>query len=284
MRLITFQSETGGQVGKIEGENVIPLPDASLLALIERGPSGWDAARAVTAAPRRLADLTLLAPIPAPRRNIFCIGMNYAAHAAESLIAKGQPVKLPEIPVFFTKATTTVNAPYGGIPFDASVSDKVDWEVELGVVIGQPGKNIKAANAFDYVFGYTVLNDVSARDLQNSHGGQFFKGKSLDGACPMGPWIVTKDEVPNPHTLRLTCKVNGELKQDSNTSDFIFNIPAVIEWLSKGLTLLPGDVIATGTPSGVGFARTPPEFLKPGDVVECEVEGIGTIRNQVMAI
>jgi 2-keto-4-pentenoate hydratase/2-oxohepta-3-ene-1,7-dioic acid hydratase in catechol pathway len=210
--------------------------------------------------------------------------MNYAAHAAESLQAKGLPVTLPTVPVFFTKATTAVTGPFADIPFDASVSTEIDWEVELGVVIGKAGKNIPRDKAFEHVFGYTVINDVSARDIQNSHGGQFFKGKSLDGACPMGPWIVTRDEVPNPHALPLRCRVNGVVKQDSNTSDFIFNIPALIEWLSKGMTLLPGDVIATGTPSGVGFARTPPEFLKPGDVVECEVEGIGTIRNRVAAV
>jgi 2-keto-4-pentenoate hydratase/2-oxohepta-3-ene-1,7-dioic acid hydratase in catechol pathway len=283
MRLITYQSVNGLQVGKVEGESVIALPGGDLLSLIERGPEGLTQARAVTGTSNNLAALTLCAPIPNPRRNIFCVGHNYAAHVAESLRAKGQPVKMPEIPVFFTKATTTVNAPYGDIPFDASVSTKIDWEAELGLVIGQPGKNIKRENALEHVFGYTVVNDISARDLQNSHGGQFFKGKSLDGACPMGPWIVTKDEVPNPHALRVTCKVNGELKQDSTTADFIFDIYALIEWLSKGLTLLPGDVIATGTPSGVGFARTPPEFLKPGDVVESAVEGIGMIRNRVVA-
>jgi 2-keto-4-pentenoate hydratase/2-oxohepta-3-ene-1,7-dioic acid hydratase in catechol pathway len=186
--------------------------------------------------------------------------------------------------VFFTKATTAVAGPHADIPFDANVSTQMDWEVELGVVIGKAGKNIPRDRAFEHVFGYTVINDVSARDIQNSHGGQFFKGKSLDGACPMGPWIVTRDEIPDPHALPLRCRVNGVVKQESNTSDFIFDIPALIEWLSKGMTLLPGDVIATGTPSGVGFARTPPEFLKPGDVVECEVEGIGTIRNRVVAV
>jgi len=153
--------------------------------------------------------------------------------------------------------------------------------VELAVVIGRRGKNISAAEALDYVFGYTVINDVSARDLQTAYGGQFFKGKSLDGSCPMGPWIVTADEIPDPHALTLSCRVNGVTKQESTTADMIFNIPTAIEFLSRGMTLEPGDVIATGTPSGVGFARTPPEFLKPGDVVECEVEGIGVIRNTI---
>jgi 2-keto-4-pentenoate hydratase/2-oxohepta-3-ene-1,7-dioic acid hydratase in catechol pathway len=230
-----------------------------------------------------LNSLTLLAPMANPRRNIFCVGMNYAEHAAEGLRARGLPVKLPEIPVFFTKATTSVNTPFGDIPIDAQVSEQMDWEVELGLVIGKGGKNIKRSEALEHVFGYTVINDISARDVQNAHGGQFFKGKSLDGSCPMGPWIVTRDEIPDPHVLPLRCRVNGVIKQESNTSDFIFNIPILIEWLSKGMTLLPGDILSTGTPSGVGFARTPPEFLKPGDVVECEIDGIGTIRNRVVA-
>jgi 2-keto-4-pentenoate hydratase/2-oxohepta-3-ene-1,7-dioic acid hydratase in catechol pathway len=159
----------------------------------------------------------------------------------------------------------------------------MDWEVELAIIIGRRGKSIARAQAPNYVFGYTVVNDVSARDIQNAHGGQFFKGKSLDGACPMGPWIVTRDEVPDPHALAIRCRVNGVVKQDSSTAELIFDVPAIVEWLSRGMTLLPGDIVATGTPSGVGFARTPPEFLKPGDVVECEIEGIGTIRNTVVA-
>jgi len=263
---------------------MIPIPGLDMITLIEESEVRIERLRGTTGYILPLASLTLLAPIPNPRRNIFCVGMNYAAHAAESLRAKGLPVKLPDVPVFFTKATTTVTGPFADIPFDASVSTEIDWEVELGVIIGKTGKNIRRARAMDYVFGYTVLNDVSARDIQNSHGGQFFKGKSLDGACPMGPWIVMRDEIPNPHTLPLRCRVNGVVKQESNTSDFIFDIPALIEWFSKGMTLLPGDMIATGTPSGVGFARTPPEFLKPGDVVESEVVGIGMIRNKVVAV
>jgi 2-keto-4-pentenoate hydratase/2-oxohepta-3-ene-1,7-dioic acid hydratase in catechol pathway len=169
------------------------------------------------------------------------------------------------------------------VPLDAVATNQLDYEAELGVIIGKPGKNIPAAHAMDYVFGYTVVNDFSARDAQNGHGGQFFKGKSLDGTCPYGPWIVTQDEIANPHQLRVLCRVNGAVKQDASTADFIFDLPALIEWLSKGLTLLPGDLIATGTPSGVGFARTPPEFLQPGDVVETEIEGIGLIRNRIVA-
>ena len=291
MRLITYQSDSGPRLGVVRGRrspsgdnDVFPVPDLDMLTLIESGEAGLARARAASGLSVPLASVTLLAPIPAPRRNVLCLGLNYAAHAAESQRAKGQPVKLPEVPLFFTKATTAVNGPFADIPFDASVSEQIDWEVELAVVIGKQGKNIARANAMEYVFGYTVINDVSARDVQNAHGGQFFKGKSLDGACPMGPWIVTRDEVPDPHALPLRCRVNGVTKQDSTTADFIFDIPAMIDWLSRGMTLLPGDVISTGTPSGVGFARTPPEFLKPGDVVECEVEGIGMIRNRVVGV
>ena len=186
--------------------------------------------------------------------------------------------------MFFTKATLTVNGPYGDIPVDSAVSAQVDWEVELAFVIGRTTKNVMAGEAMDYVFGYTVVNDVSARDIQYAHGGQFFKGKSLDGSLPMGPWIVTRDEVPDPHALDIRCRVNGVTKQDSNTSEFIFKIPQLIGWLSRGMTLLPGDIVATGTPVGIGSARTPPEFLKPGDIVECEVEGVGLIRNRVVAV
>jgi len=289
MRFITYQSESGSSLGQVQrtwlgvlaGERVRPLPGMDMLGLVRQGEAGLALARDVTTTALPLSSLSLLAPIPVPPRNIMCLGMNYAAHAAESLMAKNLPVKMPEIPVFFTKATTAVNSPYGDIPYDPRVTTQLDWEVELAVVIGVQGVNIPRQRAFEHVFGYTVVNDISARDLQSGHQ-QFFKGKSLDGACPMGPAIVTKDEIPDPHHLALRCWVNGELKQESSTSDLIFDIPAIIEWLSHGMTLLPGDIISTGTPSGVGFARTPPEFLQPGDVVECEVEGIGRLRNRVV--
>jgi 2-keto-4-pentenoate hydratase/2-oxohepta-3-ene-1,7-dioic acid hydratase in catechol pathway len=187
------------------------------------------------------------------------------------------------VPIIFNKATTAVIGPYDDIPFDAAVSERIDWEVELGVIIGKRGKNIAVAAAMSFVFGYTIINDVSARDLQRQHR-QFFKGKSLDGSCPTGPWIVTADSLSDPHVLRLTCRINDITKQDGNTSQMIFNIPATIEYLSRGMTLLPGDIIATGTPAGVGDARTPPEYLKPGDIVESEIEGIGVLRNGVTAV
>ena len=229
-----------------------------------------------------LADVTLHTPL-LPRRNVMCLGRNYAEHARESLTAIGEAFSLPEVPVIFNKATTAVSGPTAPIPFDPNVSEKIDWEVELGVIIGKEGKNIPVEQAMDYVFGYTVLNDITARDLQRQ-GKQFFKGKSLDGSCPMGPWIVTADAVPEPHNLNIRCLVNGVEKQASNTRHMIFDIPATIAYLSRGMTLLPGDIIATGTPEGVGFARTPPEFLQPGDVVTSIVEGIGELRNVVTAV
>ena len=284
MRFVTYQADAGARLGIVQGESVLPLPGIDMLGLIEAGPAGLDQVWTARGQPLKLADLTLLAPIPNPRRNLMCVGHNYLAHAKESAAMHGQPFKAPERPLFFTKATLTVNGPYGDIPFDDNVSVKIDWEVELAFIIGRAGKNIPSDEAMDYVFGYTVINDVSARDIQDAHGGQFFKGKSLDGSAPMGPWIITRDEVPNPNALQLSCRVNGVTKQDSNTADLIFKIPDLIEWLSRGMTLVPGDIVATGTPSGIGSARTPPEFLKPGDVVESEVVGVGAIRNRVVAV
>ena len=189
---------------------------------------------------------------------------------------------LPKHPVFFSKAATAVIGPFDPIPLDARVTTKLDWEVELAVVIGRRGKNIAEADAMDHVFGYTVVNDVSARDLQRRHGGQWLKGKSLDGTCPMGPCLVTRDELDGGN-LRVTARVNGVTKQDSRTTHMYFSLPRLIAELSLGMTLEPGDVLSTGTPQGVGFARTPPEFLAPGDVLETEVEGIGCLRNPVVA-
>jgi len=286
MRFLSYQTDSGPRLGVAQGDRVYPLPGHDMLGLIEAGPAGLDAARAVVAAGGQtlaLGSLSLLAPIPLPRRNIFCVGLNYLAHGRESAEAKGQTFTPPDRPLFFTKATLAINHHGGAIEIDDKVSPQVDWEVELGVVLGKRGKNIQPGDAMAHVFGYTVINDVSARDVQSAHGGQFFKGKSLDGLCPMGPVIVTADEIADPHKLRVQTRVNGVTKQDSNTADLIFPLPALIDWLSRGLTLLPGDVIATGTPAGVGFARTPPEFLRPGDVVECEVEGIGILRNPVVA-
>lgn len=230
-----------------------------------------------------LATVHLAAPIPLPRKNILCLGRNYHEHAVESYRARGQQRPQEDAPVFFTKATTTINDPYGPIVIDPAVSEQIDWEAELAVIIGKAGKNISEAQALDHVFGYSVLNDVTARDIQQRFK-QFFKGKSLDGYCPLGPWIVTADEVPDPQKLTLRLRVNGVLKQQASTADMIYPVRTIIALLSQGMTLEPGDIIATGTPSGVGYARTPPEYLKAGDVVETDIAGIGLIRNAVVAI
>ena len=228
-----------------------------------------------------LSDIQLAAPIPRPRKNLMCLGWNYADHAKETALIRGQDTKPPEYPVIFTKAPTTVNSPYGNIIIDSQVSVEIDWEAELAVIIGNGGKNISEEDAMSHVFGYSVLNDVTARDLQSRHK-QFFKGKSIDGYCPMGPWIVTADEIEDPQQLEVRLRVNGITKQEGNTSMMVFPIRTIIAILSQGMTLEPGDIIATGTPSGVGFTRNPPEFLKAGDVMETEIEGIGILRNVVV--
>ena len=229
-------------------------------------------------------DTPVLAPIPAPRKNIFCVGRNYAEHIAEGERAQNVKIGVTEHPVFFTKPPTAIVAPEGDVLMFPSVSEAVDYEVELAVVIGKPGRNIARADAYDHVFGYTILNDITARDLQRRHGGQYFKGKGLDGSCPLGPWIVTADEIADPHDLSIRLSVNGAQRQNGRTADMIFDIPTLIASLSEGLTLEPGDIIATGTPSGVGYAMDPPCFLKPGDRVVCEISGIGTLRNTVRAV
>lgn len=301
MRYLTFSSarDADPRLGVVHGDGVVdvrslsavsgaPRLPASLLELIVHGPAAW----------RRLAEFLQAelpsgqmyhrdeirwhAPIPRPAKNVFCVGRNYLTHIEEGARARGQEVKLPEAPVFFTKAPTSVIGPHDDIPWDRSVTQQVDWEAELGVILGVGGRNISRSAALDHVFGYTVINDVSARDLQKSHF-QFFKGKSLDGFCPIGPLVVTADEFGDPQATPIALRVNGVEKQRGNTRDMIFPVDALIASLSHGLTLEPGDILATGTPEGVGFARTPPEFLQDGDVMETEIESIGTMRNRIAA-
>ena len=310
MKLVSFSTRTIPQVrvGLVQGQEVVDvemaaralemMPREYMFDLLSHQPESMQMLRAILAkadgrpfsevrtfanigAVHELSSVELAAPIPHPRKNIMCLGRNYDEHAVESYNAHGQARPQGDAPVIFTKATTTINAPYGKIVIDPAISDKIDWEAELAVIIGKKGKNIAEEDALSYVFGYTVLNDVTARDVQDKFK-QFFKGKSLDGYCPMGPWIVTADEIPDPQKLTLRLRVNGVLKQEGNTSTMIYPIKTIISILSRGMTLEPGDIIATGTPSGVGFARKPPEFLKAGDVMETEIEGIGLIRNEVI--
>jgi 2-keto-4-pentenoate hydratase/2-oxohepta-3-ene-1,7-dioic acid hydratase in catechol pathway len=221
------------------------------------------------------AKARFLAPIPRPRKNIFCMGRNYAEHAKES----GSEV--PTVPVFFTKPPTCVVGQDAPVIHHAATK-ALDYEVELAAVIGKRGRNIPVERALDHVFGYTIMNDVTGRDLQRTHL-QWFKGKSLDTFAPMGPVIVHKSLIPDPQNVRLRLRVNGEQRQNASTSDMVFGVAQLISSLSAGMTLEPGDILATGTPEGVAMGRTPPPWLQPGDVVEAEIEGIGVLRNKVVA-
>jgi 2-keto-4-pentenoate hydratase/2-oxohepta-3-ene-1,7-dioic acid hydratase in catechol pathway len=288
VKLVTYEHDGRVAIGMLRDEHIVDLSDLApdMIALIEMGEEGLVQARAIADASGNavlMRDIRLLPPIHAPRRNVMCVGKNYAEHTRESYEARGEKVETIDYPVIFTKTTTCVSGPYDDIPYDLTVSEQIDYEAELAVIIGRRVKNTNRDEAQAAVFGYTVLNDITARDLQSLHK-QFFKGKSLDGSCPIGPCIVTADELPDPYSLRITCHVNGELRQDSANETMTFDIPTLINHLSRGMSLLPGDIIATGTPSGVGFAMKPPVFLRPGDVVECAIEGIGAIRNRVAIV
>ncbi len=286
MRLVTFRTDGGARLGVVRnGDEVVEVDDPrDMLSLIDAGEQGLRKVEQALSSSRskahRLDSVHLLPPLPEPRGNVIALGRNYEKHAAETARAEGRE---PAPPTIFTKAITSLTEPYADIAIDPAISDRIDWEVELAIVVGKRGANIDRAHARPHVFGYTVLNDVTARDIQSNWGGQYFKGKSLDRSCPTGPWIVTADEIADPQSLRLWLRVNGELKQDGTTRDMIYAVDPLIEWVSKGMTLLPGAIIATGTPDGVGFARKPPEFLKPGDVMETEVEHIGKLRNRIVA-
>ena len=299
MKLVTFESRDGGarpglvveSGGKPEGvldlSKAVPNGPQTVLALIAAGESALSAVQGLAGSGKRdgmlsWSDVKLLAPIPRPLKNVFCVGRNYSEHVAEGYRARGQEVKLPEVPQFFTKPPTAVAAPDQPFAHDDTLTTKLDYEVELALVIGKAGSYIPAERAYDHIFGYTIANDITARDLQRRHE-QWFKGKGLDGSCPLGPWIVHKSALPDPQRLRIWLEVNGEKRQDSNTEHMIFKIPQIIESLSRGLTLEPGDIIATGTPSGVGYAMDPPQLLKGGDVVTCHVEGIGQLSTPIVA-
>ena len=282
MKLVTYLQNGKEAVGvlSVDGSVVRPLPFADMNTLIEAPREQLLAAAEAAKDALPLSAVTLLAPIPRPRQDIICLGMNYRDHLTEaanydSAFAKERPVT-----VYFSKRVSQAVAPEGFIESHPGLVERLDYEAELAVIIGRTVKNVKAADAADYIFGYTILNDVSARLLQTSHK-QFYFGKSLDGFTPMGPCITTADEIAFPPALTLTTQVNGELRQNSNTELLLNSIAEIIEELSSGMTLLPGTIIATGTPAGVGMGFDPPKFLKPGDVVECSIEGIGTLRNTV---
>ena len=295
MRLVTFKDGLRIAVGVVAGDRVVSLREllgwdvgSDMREVIERfaeGDVGPEVAAALktTRGGLPLAKVELLAPIRPPR-NVFCVGWNYAEHFEEGKKTRGADAlqQIPDHPALFSKNPDTIVGPDAPVWHSAPYSDELDWEVELAVVIGRQGRDIAEADAFDHIFGYTIANDVSVRDVQQQwHGRQWFKGKNFDSHLPLGPWIVTTDEIPDPQALRISSRVNGVTKQDSNTKHMVFTIPRIMRELSAGMTLYAGDVIITGTPAGVGMHRTPPEWLKPGDVMEMEIEGIGVLRNTV---
>ena len=282
MKLVTFLHENLEQTGALTADEsaVHVLPYLDMEEVIRAPREELDAAvQAAKLLP--LSEITLLAPIPRPRQDVICLGINYHAHAEEAARYSAESfTKERPIPIYFSKRVTEAVAPDGFIESHPGLVERLDYEAELAIIIGKTAKDVKAEDAGDYIFGYTVLNDVSARVLQTTHK-QWYFGKSLDGFTPIGPCITTADEIAFPPALKISASVNGELRQDATTDLLITGIPAIIEELTSGMTLLPGTIIATGTPAGVGMGFDPPKFLKAGDVVECTIEKIGTLRNTV---
>lgn len=287
MKLITYRFRSAEHVGALTGDgaHVAPLPFADMNQLI--AASSLPHLRAMAAQAEEAgaviptAQITLLAPIPRPRQDILCLGMNYKAHEAEAARYDADAfTKEKPVAVYFSKRVSEAVAPGGDIPRHAGLVEKLDYEVELAVILGKDARNVPAEQAADYIFGYTIVNDVSARDLQTGHK-QWYFGKSLDGFTPMGPCIVTADEIAFPPALDISSTVNGEVRQSSNTAQFLTDIPTLLAELTAGMTLLRGTIIATGTPAGVGMGFDPPRFLDTGDTVSCTIEGIGTLTNTV---
>lgn len=293
VRLISYTSGDGTRLGALKDGGVVDLERAArtigrvlpsdMRSLIALGDDGLGiAAEAIEAAPAVPLERGRIGPpIPDVRKNVVCVGRNYREHVAEGARARGTDPVMPEHVVFFTKPPTAIIGHEADIEFDPSATSQLDYEVELVIVIGRRGRNIPLDRTLDHVFGYTIGNDVSARDVQKAHL-QWFKGKGMDTFCPLGPAIVPKGDLADPADLRITLRVNGETRQDERTSSMIFDIPTIIQQLSVGLTLEPGDLIMTGTPSGVGLGMTPQQWLQPGDILEAEIEGIGILENRVV--
>jgi len=315
MKLVSYDFRGATRIGVLSNETIIDLVSANnelasngnlefasivrasdMLSLLNAGEqalkgvrslvdevSGFiadrsDASLRKTSAILPYAETSLRSPIPRPSKNIICLGLNYHDHWAETAGRRGEP--LPSVPVFFTKSPTAVIGPFDDIEYPSATAE-LDYEVELAVVIGRRGKDISRKDAFDYVAGYAILNDVSARDLQRRHN-QWFRSKSLDTFAPLGPYLVTKDEISDPHDLEMELTVNNEIRQKSSTHNMIFKIPDIIEVLSQDMTLEPGDIIGTGTPAGVALGMLPPKYLRVNDVVEARIKGLGHIRNKVV--
>ena len=277
MKFVTYLLDETERVGLLHADEtaVHPLPCRDMLEMIESGFRPEEAGEAIP-----LSAVKLLAPIPRPRQDVICLGINYKAHADEAEQYSTEFRKERPIPIYFSKRVTEAVGPEGFIESHPGLVERLDYEAELALIIGKTARNVPAEQAAEYIFGYTILNDVSARVLQTSHK-QWYFGKSLDGFTPIGPCIVTADEIPFPPKLKISASVNGEKRQDSTTDLLITGIADIIAELSSGMTLLPGTIIATGTPSGVGMGFDPPRFLKSGDIVECAIEKIGTLRNTV---
>jgi 2,4-didehydro-3-deoxy-L-rhamnonate hydrolase len=274
LKLVTYSSDgEAPKVGYIEGDEIRPLGGANMLEYIEHGRSAERQPGSDDTVP--LSEARLHAPITRPQK-IIAIGLNYEDHAAET------GGEIPEKPIVFAKYPNTIIGPGEAIRIPP-ITEQADYEAELAVVIGRPAKNVSESEALEYVFGYTNCNDVSSRDLQFSEGGQWTRSKSIDTFAPIGPYVATRDEVPDPRNLWIRCTLNGEVMQDSTTSKMAFSVTELVAFLSTGMTLMPGDIIATGTPAGVGFARDPAVFLKAGDEVTIEIEGLGTLTNPVEA-
>ena len=277
-RTVGLVSADGGEITPLAGDARTQAVGA--LALVEDLVAGKP--RPAAAGPRLpVSAVELEAPLPRPRRNLFCVGRNYRSHARELATTVFADVARREVewPIIFTKFPETVVGPRAPIVLPKGITEQTDYEAELAVVIGRGGSNIRAARAMEHVWGYTIVNDVSARDVQVRHA-HWVLGKSFDTFCPMGPWLIDSDEFDG-RDARLRCWINGELRQDARTSEMIFDIPTLIETCSRGITLYPGDLIATGTPAGVGMGLTPPKWLQRGDQVRIEIEGIGVLENPV---
>lgn len=299
MKFVTYNYENKENIGFVKEDKIIPIEDVfdclgqskpnTILELIQNYDDNfWDRIETTINSKKDfnfllLSSVKLLAPIPYSKRNIICLGKNYVEHAKEMKLTQISDTFVPEDPIYFTKSAMPAIGHQDEIKFSYDVTQQVDYEVELAVIIGKDGVNIKPEEAEDYIFGYTIVNDVSARDLQGKHK-QWFKGKSLDTFCPMGPYIVHKNEIPFPVELDIQCSINGELRQSSNTKKLIFNIPYILSDLSKGFTLKAGDIICTGTPSGVGMGFEPIKVLKNGDIIECYIEKIGNLTNRVIVV
>ena len=290
MRLVTFQKNDATRVGILEGGQVVDAvreadQPTDMVAFIAEGETALRAIQDVVGKAARfdVESVRILAPIPRPRRNIFCVGKNYAKHADEfykSGFDSSSKTEVPPAPIVFSKPDTSVVGPGDGVLGSIDPTNTVDYEGELTVVIGRGGRGIAAKDAWPHVYGYTIVNDVTSRELQGRHG-QWLIGKGLDTFCPMGPCIVTADEIPAPGDLRLETRINGEVRQSASIGDLIFDIPTLIETLSQTMTLLPGDLIATGTCEGVGIGFDPPKYLAPGDHMAVRIEPIGTLENTI---